>query len=198
MPVIFEKEINATKKLAVWQITEPLDFFLDKLGRKFNPNQTEKRQLENACSTLLLNYTSGNIYQDLLKKDEFGKPYLEDMKASLSFSHSRDMVACLFDSEGGPVGVDIEEARDRISAIAPKFLNGEDCTPFSGTRHFHLVWGAKEVLYKIYSRKELDFKSHLTVSFREKFEGFIHKNEFKNTYGLDFLELNNFILVWNV
>lgn len=198
MPVIFEKEISTAKKLAVWQITEPLGFFLEQLGRPFNPVQTAKRQLENACSALLLNYAGKNSYQDLLRKDEFGKPYLEGAKASVSFSHSRNMVACLFDDEGRPAGVDIEETRDRISAIAPKFLNENDCSPFSGTRHYHLVWGGKEVLYKIYSKKELDFKRHLTIYFKEKLQGFIHKNDFKHTYDLDFLEINNFTLVWNV
>lgn len=198
MPVIFEKEISTAKKLAVWQITEPLDFFLDKLGRPFNSRQTTKRQLENACSALLLNHTGKNTYQDLLRKDVYGKPYLQGMSASVSFSHSRDMVACLLDNDGTAAGVDIEEARDRISIIAPKFLNDQDKTPFSGIKHYHLIWGAKEVLYKIYSRKELDFKSHLTVNFGDKFQGFIHKNDFTGAYDLDFLEINNFILVWNV
>lgn len=154
--------------------------------------------MENACSALLLNYTSKNTYQNLLRKDEFGKPYLEGISASISFSHSRDMVACLFDPGGDPAGVDIEESRDRISAISHKFLNTRDHTPFKGPKHYHLVWGAKEVLYKIYSKKELDFKSHLTVIFEEKFKGFIHKGDVEKNYNLDFLEINNFILVWNV
>ena len=198
MPVVFEKEISPAKKLAVWHITEPLDFFLDQLGRSFNPQQTLKRQLEGACSALLLNFTGKNTYQDLLKKDEFGKPYLEGLNTSISFSHSRDMVACLVDHDGKAAGIDIEESRDKINIIAPKFLNGQDHTPYEGTKHYHLVWGAKEVLYKIYSRKELDFKSHLTVNFYEKFEGIIHKGEFRKKYDLDFLDFNNFILVWNV
>jgi len=31
MPLVFEKQITSAKKLAVWDITEPFDFFLEKL-----------------------------------------------------------------------------------------------------------------------------------------------------------------------
>ena len=108
------------------------------------------------------------------------------------------MVACVVDTSGQATGIDIEQWRDRITRISSKFINKEDRTPFLDVLHCHLIWGAKEVLYKIYAKKELDFISHLTVIFDKIFMGYIHKNEIKSEYQLDFMELNNFIVVWNI
>ncbi len=198
MPIIFERQINPAKKLAVWHITEPLHFFLEKLGHEGRKNLTEKRQMENVvCSVLLDEMGEPGLHRQLTK-DDFGKPYLNNKHYGVSFSHSRDMVACLLDTSGHAVGVDIELSRENIIRISRKFLNKDDRTPFTDLRHCHLVWGAKEVLYKIYARKELDFLGHMTVKFDKIFEGFIHKNDVRTRHLLDFAEINNFILVWNI
>jgi 4'-phosphopantetheinyl transferase len=198
MPIIFEKQINAAKKLAVWQITESLDFFLAQLGQMANPQATTKRQLENAVCCVLLNTLGGKNLHLKLDKDVYGKPFIHDHDIAVTFSHSKEMVACMIDVSNQAVGIDVEKKRESILSISKKFINSEDTTPFDEVLHCHLVWGAKEVLYKIHSKKELDFIRHLTVKFQEKYEGFIHKNEVHASYSLDFKELSNFILVWNI
>jgi hypothetical protein len=198
MPIIFEKQITPAKKLAVWQITEPLDFFLGKLGLEPDRNSSEKRQLENAVCSFLLNELAGEDMHLHLSRDEFGKPYVRNAGHGISFSHSRDMVACVIDMEGRSAGVDIELIRESILGLSKKFINPEDSSPFTGIVHCHMIWGAKEVLYKIHAKKELDFICHLTVKFDERFFGIIHKNEVSGTYPLDFTIINNFILIWNI
>ncbi len=197
MPIVFSKKISPAKKLAVWQITESPDFFALRLGQP-EGSITKKRQLENAVCSVLLDEMGGVGIHKQLVRDALGKPYLEGSKTSVSFSHSRDMVACVLDVSGRPAGVDIEEQRDRIIEISKKFVNPSDTTPYMETLHYHIVWGAKEVLYKLYAKKELDFICHLTVKFEKKFEGFIRKNDTNLRYTLDFEKINNFILVWNV
>ncbi len=198
MPIIFEKQITAAKKLAVWHITEPLDFFLGKLNLVPDAQASKKRQLENAVCALLLDELGQRGLHQNLARDLFGKPYITNAETSISFSHSRDMVACILDTSGHGVGVDIELMRERILALSAKFINRDDYTPFREVMHAHLIWGAKEVLYKIYSKKELDFICHMTVKFDEKYHGLIHKNEVMERHELDFTEINNFILVWNI
>lgn len=157
-----------------------------------------KRLLEQASSAHLLNTLSGLNVNGYLKKDENGKPFIENSQLSVSFSHSRKMIACLIDFEGGKVGVDIEEQRESIGKIAHKFISEKDRTPYVGIKHQHLIWGGKEVLYKIYSKRELDFIKHLNVDFETDKKGTILKNERIDIYLLDYTEINNFILVWNI
>jgi 4'-phosphopantetheinyl transferase len=198
MPIIFEKQITPAKKLAVWQITEPLDFFLEKLGLHPDGNLSIKRQLENAVCAVLLNELAGPDIHLQLSRDEFGKPFVRDSDYGISFSHSRDMVACVADAEGRSAGIDIELIRESILGLSKKFIKREDSSPFTGFLHCHMIWGAKEVLYKVYAKKELDFICHLTVKFDKNFTGTINKNGISRTYPLDFIMLNNFILIWNI
>ncbi len=195
MPVIFEKQIDATKKLAVWHITEQVEELYALCEYVSNPQLTHKRNLEIVVSRLLLHYLLG--IKTHFTKDENGKPFLPNHNASITFSHSKNMVACMVDIVGKPIGIDIEQIRDRIKLIAPKFVTPKDITGFESTKHFHIVWGAKEVLYKIYSLKQLDFKDHMRVEFKEQNgKGFIHKNEYNSKHQLAFTEVEDFMLVW--
>ncbi len=107
------------------------------------------------------------------------------------------MVACFIDKKGTSVGIDIEQIRERIKMIAPKFVTENDNTDFEDTQHFHIVWGAKEVLYKIYSLKQLDFKDHIHIEFKQNIgKGFISKNEYYSAHFLEYIILNDFMLVW--
>lgn len=198
MPLILERQIGTAKKIGVWQITEPIDFFLEQLVQADNPSISRKRLLEQSCSAHLLNTLLKQSFHHLLDKDANGKPFLREHPFSISFSHSKNMVACLIDIEGGPAGIDIEYLREGIKAIAPKFVTEKEGLLEKDYLHFHLVWGAKEVLYKIYSLKELDFLEHLSVDFQNDIIGTIRKNTYLASYKLQFEHLDNFILVWNV
>lgn len=199
MPLVFEKQITSAKKLAVWDIREGFDFFLEKLNLQHDPNRNEQRQLEQAAAMHLLNVLSGSDLHLLLDKDQFGKPYIKDQTCTVSFSHSKNLVACLFCEEGSPVGVDIEYRRDNIHLLAKKFLSESDKTGNEGSLHQQIAWGAKEVLYKIYGIKELNFIQHLHLSFEnELFSGQISKENYVAKYQLEHTLIENFVLVWNV
>ncbi len=150
-----------------------------------------------SVSALLLNYLTGYKAHLQLSKDTFGKPYINDSRITLSFSHSQDMVACIIDMEGSPVGIDIELKRERIKMIAGKFCTEKDSTYLEGAMHYHLIWGGKEVLYKLYAKKELDFKGHLNVQFnKESGRGEIIRGDYQSSYQLEFGLLDDFVLVW--
>lgn len=197
MPVIFEKQIDATKELAVWHITEQVEELYALCEYVSSPLLSHKRNLEIAVSRLLLNYLLGINTKTHLQKDENGKPFLQNHKASITFSHSKNMVACMVNEEGKAIGIDIEQIRDRIKLIAPKFVTPKDTTGHEEIQHFHIVWGAKEVLYKIYSIKQLDFRDHMHVEFKSHNGiGYIHKNEYNSTHQLEFTKVEDFMLVW--
>lgn len=198
MPLIFEKQIGTAKKIGVWEITEPIDFFLEQVILQTTEGISKKRLTEQVVSAHLLNTLAGKTLNQFLTKDEYGKPYLVSSETSVSFSHSRRMVACIIDHSGLPVGIDIEERRESIKTIAHKFVKKEEGFESGNIDIFHTIWGAKEVLFKIYSKKELDFLNHLTVEYQNVIKGHIHKNTYKATYQLEREQIDNFILVWNI
>ena len=199
MPIIFEKSISTTKKLAVWQITETSEQLFYSLN-EIPAQATEKRKLEYACSALLINYLTGPKTHSKLSKNENGKPILFDSNTEVSFSHSKDFVACLIDIEGNPVGVDIERIRDKIKAIEHKFVSNFDSTSESDIIHQHLIWGAKEVLFKLYSLKSVNFIQDLRVNFKDsKGKGKINKQDYQEEFDLEFMIFEKeFMLVYNV
>jgi phosphopantetheinyl transferase len=199
MPLVFEKQITSAKKLAVWDITEPFDFFLEKLKIERIPNRNEQRQVEQAAAMHLLNVLSGKDLHLALGKDKFGKPYITDQACSVSFSHSKNLVACLYCANGSALGVDIEYQRDNIHLLAKKFLSDSDKTGYEGSLHQQTAWGAKEVLYKIYGIKELNFIKNLHLSFEnEMLFGQISKGDYTAKFQLEHTMIKNSVLVWNV
>ncbi|MES2618663.1 MAG: hypothetical protein V4613_12345 [Bacteroidota bacterium] len=197
MPVIFEKQIDAAKKLAVWQINESGPELFNAIHYKANPAFNEKRNIEQAVSKLIFNHMMGYTAHPSLEKDHFGKPYMKDSGIALSFSHSQNMVACIVDTEGNPVGIDIENIRERIQLISHKFCTEDDFSPFEGIIHQHLIWGGKEVLYKIYAKKNLDFKTDMRVQFSDtKGLGVILKDPHHSQHQLYHDTIDNFMLVW--
>lgn len=207
MPLIFEKTIDTAKKLAVWQITESDEELFSK--HAFEPKQeySQKRNRELAVSHILLNYLLGYDAHLNLQKDNYGKPFLDNSNIAVSFSHSKQMVACIIDMNGQAVGIDIEIIRESIIGIAHKFHTLNDNAPLAEILSNHLVWGGKEVLYKIYAKKELDFIHHLSVNFDSKNIiqeheiagwglGKISKNSYQSRHELYFLILGDFMTVW--
>lgn len=199
MPIIFEKSISTTKKLAVWQITETSEQLFHTL-QEFPVQSSNKRQLEYACSALLINYLTGTNTHSKLSKNVNGKPIIIDSNTEVSFSHSKDFVACLIDLEGNPVGVDIERIRDKIKAIEHKFVSKFDSTSEPDIIHQHLIWGAKEVLFKLYSLKNVNFIEDLKVNFiNHKGIGTVNKTNYLREFDLEFMVLErDFMLVYNV
>lgn len=199
MPIIFEKSISTTKKLAVWHISETSEQLFKTLNE--TPVQTtEKRKLEFASSALLINHLNGTKIHHLLSKNENGKPILLNSKVEVSFSHSKDYVVCMIDVEGNPVGVDIERIRDKIKSIEHKFVSANDSTNESDIVHQHLIWGAKEVLFKLYSLKNVNFIEDLKVNFQgNKGTGTVNKTHYHREFNLEFMVFErDFMLVYNV
>jgi hypothetical protein len=197
MPVIFEKQIDTAKKLAVWHITESESELFE--FNNYTPNVSfgAKRNRELAVCSILLNYILGYDAHLNLTKDKFGKPFLDNSDIAVSFSHSQQMVACMVDMAGNAVGIDIEKRRDRINMLADKFCTEGDYSDFEETMHYHCIWGGKEVLYKLYAKKELDFRETLSVGFKLNVGvGRIHKGDYKATYCLGLDMIDDYVLVW--
>ena len=100
-----------------------------------------------------------------LEYDTNGKPRLRNSRLFLSISHSGDYSAVIT-SKTCPVGIDIERLKDRIHRIKDKFLTLEEDQKIGEANRLeklYVAWGAKEAVYKIYGRPEVDFQRDIFI-----------------------------------
>ena len=213
MPVILERSPMPGCQLAIWQITETLkelEEFLDIIPEHesmLSNFKYDKRKLEWICSRALVKHLIPEINQVNIIYDINGKPHLESpikgINYHISISHSLNDVAVMV-SKDEPVGIDLETIRDRILTISKRFINEDELKGIeekSTIEHMHVIWGIKEVIFKLYSIGELSFHNEI---FTEKFDykgkgelmGFILKDNFAKSYSLQYEKINNLMLVY--
>jgi len=136
-------------------------------------------------------------------KDDKGKPHLTPATADISISHSGQLAA-VYVSEAGPCGVDLEMVGDKVLRIERKFCSEAESDSLDRVLHreaLHLIWGAKEALYKLYGRKEVDFRTQLHI---EPFEPAAQGHLFGHTrlpglearFRLGYRFCDGYCLVW--
>jgi 4'-phosphopantetheinyl transferase len=99
-----------------------------------------------------------------LRKDAFGKPFLQNSAIQISLSHSYPYVAAILHWYRN-VGIDLEQPKDKLLKIAPRVLAADELADAGGDVVKHCVyWCAKEALIKIYGRKGLILSQNFLVS----------------------------------
>lgn len=149
-----------------------------------------------------------SIFKDLnvsIENELNGKPILKGTNWNVSVSHSNSWLFIQTTPLFQP-GIDIEPLREKILKIAPRFINETDAEHLHNWPELlglHVVWGAKEAIYKSYSLKGLDFKKEifieLTPNHREsnQVKGWILKHGKKQQFELEWQLLeNNELLVF--
>jgi len=98
--------------------------------------------------------------------DDFGKPYLEGVPKHISVSHSELWCAAMISDQ--PCGVDIQVYSETVQRIAGRVLTPEDLIRIgqndNALQQLHLLWGAKECIYKAYGRRKLGFREHIYIT----------------------------------
>lgn len=147
-----------------------------------------------------------NIFPEkTLEKDEFGKPYITGFNGGISLSHSHNLAGLLV-SPHGTCGLDLEVPEDRILRIAPRFCAPEELA-FQASdpqrEALHIIWGAKECMYKAYGRKEIDFRAQLRVEpFTVAEEGMLHGRFLRHSetqhFRIAYRFYKAYVLLWTV
>lgn len=98
-----------------------------------------------------------------VKKDAFGKPFLEKYPHQLSLSHSFPYVAVQIDHDQ-PVGIDLEQPKSKILKIAPRVFSPIELKDAGVDVVKHTVyWCAKETMYKIHGKGNIHFSDQLNI-----------------------------------
>ena len=108
-------------------------------------------------------------------KDECGKPFLSGGAGQLSFSHSGEYAVAILHLHCR-VGIDLEPAREKIARVAPRVFSEEELKHADSLEKQTLYWCAKEALYKLYGKRELNFKNEIRISYSEgRYSGSVHR-----------------------
>ena len=207
MGIIYNKQYNDDVTLAIWKITEDYDYFMslvkledDELER-LHSFRNHRRKLEFLSVRAIL--------QNVLSKDEkivYGperKPYLYSNSHNISISHSKNFTAILM-SKKKRVGLDLEFMTTKILRIADKFLRPEELEHIEKDQelyHLYLHWCAKEALYKICDKVDINFVTNLNIdSFKPKKEGLmigaVNNSYMNEKFTLNYFTLKNYSIVW--
>lgn len=206
MPVV-QKISNDDYQIAVWHIEESeddllvgLDLSEEHLTHIAKIKGLRKSQWLAARQLLkeLLGYNQEWIY------DECGKPFFCGLDMNFSISHSYNYVAIMLSSK--ECGVDIEKISEKIFRVKDKFCNNEEILNLQEEQislMLHLIWGAKESIYKAYGKRNIDFRDHMTIdlnnftSASRKVDAFLKKETIDNNYTINYTLVDEeFILVW--
>lgn len=203
MPLVYQQNINATTKMAVWHITEPEDFFVAQVPLQREIRHWHKR-LQHLAGRLLLKELYPDFPVPLIQIADTKKPFLENEPYHFSISHCVDYAAVIV-SKTFRVGVDVELVNDKIEQIQQKFMSKAEFKMFNersamGNIQFTtLCWSVKESVYKWWGRGSVDFKRSIVLKSitGDKTEGTVHclfKNETELV--IHYLAFNNNFLTW--
>ena len=200
MPLLLSKRVNADSSYAIWNITETESQLLAKISETPPISQPNKRS-EWIVTRILVHHlckSYGITYQGVGNL-ESGKPVLVGGKAEISITHSFPLAGAMIHLNR-PCGIDVEWPRQKLRAVASKFLNDDEISSNNDLLALCKMWMAKEVLFKIYGEKYLSLKQELSVQFENnwKIQGTIRKNGSGSKHTIAIEEVNNYLLAYNL
>jgi phosphopantetheinyl transferase len=195
MAIAYKRQIDDDTEFALWKIEEKADDLYNQLQL----NDREKAYVEQlshgkrhlhwlGTRVLLRTMLNTPDYIDS-QADEHGKPYLVDLPYHISLSHSFDYAAVML-SKTRPVGIDIEQIKEKVERIAHKFMRPEEMA-FISDQHkieqLYVCWCAKEAVYKCYGQKEVSFADNILLeSFKFDHAGEVNAHLIKDNVNLDY------------
>ena len=210
MPFYLKISREAYGQLAIWKIDEPISYFEGRCNifpeeRGQFKNLKGNKRLEWFASRYLLQLINEQDEKIVCIKDIHGKPYLRNSSRHISLSHSHKMAAVI--SSKYSVGIDIQKIVSKIERISKKFINEQEFDYLGYNNRIekmHIIWGAKESLYKAYGKRSLDFRKHMFISEFDYdpegciLKGVVNKDGLKLEFNLWAGKLENYILVYGV
>ncbi len=199
--------IHSTE-LGLWHITETREALLNQLDLSarelvlFASKRTENKKKEwLACRNLLqfMYPKAGEIIYDV-----HGKPYFLNSDQHISISHSGDY-ACIYLCKSQPVGVDIQIIKPSISAGYDYFINDSELlwTNLESNVEMHLIWSAKESVFKRMGIYDLNFKTDIKLApFKSNqndlIEVTVYNQNITTTIHVRFTWFEGYVLTWTI
>ena len=154
----------------IWKMEEDENALLELLPRRqehlreLRPFALPRRRLERLAVRALLYTLTGT--DTPICYEASGRPYLSDVRASFSASHTDGYAAVLVGQPDMQAGIDIERYSERVRKVASRFIRKDEQPQlFHNTDLWALLlhWSAKETLFKCLNAEEIDFCEHLQI-----------------------------------
>ncbi len=119
-----------------------------------------KKEYQSYCIHKMIKASLGSykVYHD-----NDGAPYLKELKSiEISISHSDNYFA-LYCSSKGAIGVDIQLRTKDLRSHADYFLNNTELHQDWSNDQLYIIWGVKEVLYKMLKGKVSNIYDKTTI-----------------------------------
>jgi 4'-phosphopantetheinyl transferase len=207
MAIVLNEHLDNGCHLGIWKITEDYNTLLSKITLSREELESLERfthmprKIEWLSVRVLLSEMTDkelSIYYNGNRK-----PFIKGNTHFISISHSRDLTAIILNRQK-KVGIDLEYMSHRISSIEHKFINENDViTQDKEHKKYHLYihWCAKEALYKICDKQDINFKDNLTIEAFEPLDkgviqGRVHNRSRNELFDLNYFSLGNYVVVW--
>lgn len=193
--------------LGMWEIKEDFHTLFSKVKLDKDEISTLEsfknysRKVEWLSVRVLLNEMTGKSSKIVYNEEH--KPFLHDNSYNISISHSYRLTSVLL-SKTKRVGIDLEYMSHRIQNIAHKFTNDDEqisSDPAIESLHLYVHWCAKEALYKICDKNNINFRANLTIRpFLVESKGLItgihHDEGIYDEYPMNYLIQDNYVIVY--
>ena len=212
MGVVFINSLDSCGIIGLWEITAPYKEMESKYQLQkgdmasMEGISNEVRKLQILCTRLLIREMDPGIDTSLLTRDAMGMPYFKEAGPKISISHSGKYVTVSLSFQH-KTGIDIEKIGEKVNRVQDKFMNGTekkcgidqniDCIH----EYQHVIWGAKEALFKLYGKGGVSFKEDLAVmpfQYQDKgsFNGKIYKADFEQSFSINYERIGDYMLVY--
>jgi 4'-phosphopantetheinyl transferase len=207
MPLIFNEKLEGDCLMGIWEIRERYEELFEQVHlfpgerEKLFAYQSEARKLEFLSVRVLLKTLIG-ICGPIIYNDR-NKPFILHNDFRISISHSQNITAIML-SKTARMGIDLEYMSHKIERIEHKFINEhEKITTDKTIRDYHLYihWCAKESLYKVCDKQDINFKKNLTIEPFEPMEygvivGWVDNIHWHDKFELRYFTINNYVVVY--
>jgi Phosphopantetheinyl transferase len=209
MGLYLKKKLDNDAEIGVWQITETEEELkelsstpTDEMEEISFIRSESLRKQRLAVRALLNTMFDDKVY---LSHHDNGKPYIENNPINISITHTAKYVAVILHEEEN-VGIDIESLDRDFSVVEKKALSEdeiEDLEDEKRNEQLAIYWCAKEAIFKLLSRYNVDFAEQIEVErFRPRGEGeleatFSYKDE-EEEFDLEYITFDRHVLVWVV
>jgi len=207
MGIILKKKLKDGSLLGMWEITEDINVLLNQVKlsdtefERFDGFLNHARKLEflsvRALLAEMINPDAKIIYNGNQK------PYIEDGSRNISISHSKKITSILL-NKTKRVGIDLEFMSHRIRKVAHKFINNNELinkNNLTEKYHLYIHWCAKEALYKICDKKDINFKLNLFikpfhVNNKGVIKGKVNSDLINEEFDLSYFKYDNYVIVY--
>jgi 4'-phosphopantetheinyl transferase len=206
MAIAYRQQVDDDTEFAIWKIEEEADELYSQLQLDANEKayyeklRIGKRNLHWLGTRVLLRKMLRTDEYIDCKVDEHGKPYLVNLPYHISLSHSFNYAAVMIGK--GPVGIDIEQVKDKVERIAHKFLRKKELafiTDEEKIKQLYVCWCAKEAIYKCFGQKEVSFLDNISLEqFNFEGHGFVdahlRKGKVNLSYEVGYLQYEDYMV----